>query len=71
MASLKLSRDSGTYVESPLILMLKEPTRSNMAPGSLFGIRVFVQWSKKLVSLLDADGRVIDYDYIHYILHTV
>ena len=40
------SRDSGSQVGSPLILMPKEPTRSNMAPRSLFGIRVFVQRSK-------------------------
>ena len=51
VAKLKPSRESGTYVESPLILMPKEPTRSNMAPHSLFGIRVFVQQSKiQLVS---------------------
>ena len=51
VALLKPSRDSGTYVESPNILMPKEPTRSNMAPRSLFGIRVLVQRSKiQLVS---------------------
>ena len=46
VALLKPSRDSGAQVASPLILMPKEPTRSNMAPRSLFGIRVFVQRSK-------------------------
>ena len=51
VASLKPLRDSGTQVGSPLIWMPKEPTRSNMAPRSLFGIRVFVQRSKiQLVS---------------------
>jgi len=45
VALLKPSRDSGMQVGSPLILMPKEPTRSNMAPRSLFGIRVFVQRS--------------------------
>ena len=51
VALLKPSRDSGMQVGSHLILMPKEPTRLNMAPRSLFGMRVFVQRSKiQLVS---------------------
>jgi hypothetical protein len=41
VASLKPLRDSGTQAGSPPILLPKEPTRLNMAPRNLFGIRVF------------------------------
>ncbi len=51
VASLKPLTDSGYTSWVPFYIMPKEPTRSNMAPRSLFGIRIFVQWSKiQLVS---------------------
>ncbi len=41
VALFKPSRDSGTQAGSPPILLPKQPTRLNMAPCTLFGIRVF------------------------------
>ncbi len=41
VALLKPSRDSGTLAGSPPILLPKELTRSNIAPRTLFGFRVF------------------------------
>ena len=41
VALLEPSSESGTQGGSPLILMSKEPTRSNMAPRTLFGFWVF------------------------------
>ena len=52
VALLEPSRDSGIQDGSPLILILmpKEPTRSNMAPRTLFGFKVFFNWVKSSTS---------------------